>query len=250
MSLLTLSLALGFVVIALGLSKWLKLGLEKDLVIATVRSTVQLLIVGYILNVVFSVKGPVFIVLMIVLMIAAATQNARKRGRPLKGVGWRILVAITVTETITQSLLILFHIIAPTPRYIIPISGMIIGNSMIIAGLFLNRIKSETTSRRQEILVLLSLGATSKQAIRAVLKEAVRASLIPTIDSTKTMGLVQLPGMMTGQIIAGADPITAVRYQLLIIFILLAAAALTSIILGFLISPMLFTKYQQLRDLT
>lgn len=249
MSLFTLSLTLGFVVIALGLSKWLRLGMEKDLIVATVRSTIQLLIVGYILNTVFSLRGPVFILLMIALMIAAATQNAKKRGKPLRGVGWRLLVAITLTEAITQSLLSVFHIVNATPRYVIPISGMIIGNSMIIAGLFLNRIKSEANTRRQEILVLLSLGATPKQAIRTVLKEAIRASLIPTIDSTKTMGLVQLPGMMTGQIIAGADPITAVRYQLLIVFTLLAAASLTSIVLGYLSAPMLFNEHQQLRNL-
>lgn len=249
MSLLTLSITLGFVVIALGLSKWLKLGVEKDLMIATVRSTIQLLIVGYILNTVFSLHGAIFIILMIILMIGAATQNAQKRGKPLKGVAWRVLVAITLTEIITQSLMLIFHIVDASPRYIIPISGMIIGNSMIIAGLFLNRMKAEVNSRRQEILVLLSLGATPKQAIRSVLKEAIRASLIPTIDSTKTMGLVQLPGMMTGQIIAGADPITAVRYQLLIVFTLLAAASLTSITLGFLVAPTLFNEYQQLREL-
>lgn len=249
MSLVTLLLTLGFVLIALFLSNWLKLGLEKDLIIATVRSAIQLLIVGYLLNAVFAVHGPLFVLLMIALMIAAATQNAKGRGKPLQGIGWRVLIAITVTEVVTQSLLLLFHIVEPTPRYIIPISGMMIGNSMIIAGLFLNRMKAETTSHRQEILVLLSLGATPKQAIKGVLKEAIRSSLIPTIDSTKTMGLVQLPGMMTGQIIAGADPITAVRYQLLIVFTIMASAALTSIILGFLVAPTLFNEYQQLRNL-
>jgi putative ABC transport system permease protein len=123
---------------------------------------------------------------------------------------------------------------------------MIIGNSMIVSGLLLDRMRAEARARRDEIRLVLSLGGTPKQAAASVLRGAVRASMIPTIDSTKTTGLVQLPGMMTGQIIAGADPIQAVRYQILILFAILAAAALTSIILGLLAYPSLFNRYQQL----
>ncbi|MCF8566244.1 iron export ABC transporter permease subunit FetB [Alicyclobacillus tolerans] len=248
MSLFTLSLTLGFVALAMALSYALKLGLERDMLVATVRATIQLLIVGYVLKAVFDVKGPVLVSLMILLMLAAATQNARKRGAPLRGIAWRILVSIGITEAISLALLLGLHMIQPTPRYVIPISGMIIGNSMINGGLFLNRLKAETAQRKAEVLVLLALGGTPKQAIRDVLKASIRASMIPTIDSNKTIGLVQLPGMMTGLIIAGADPIDAVRYQLLIVFSIMAAAALTSILLGFLTYPVLFNEHQQLID--
>ncbi len=246
MSLLTLSFTLAFVAIAIILSTWLKIGVERDIIIATVRSTIQLLIVGYILKIVFGLNNPLFIVLMIILMIAVATQNASKRGNGIVGVTWRILIAITIAEVIAQSLLVGLHIIPAKAQYLIPISGMIIGNAMIVSGLLLNRLQSEAASHRQEIITLLALGGTPKQSMMPFVKQAIRASLIPTIDSTKTMGLVQLPGMMTGQIIAGADPIIAVRFQLVVLFSFMASAMIASITLGFLTYPSLFNQYQQL----
>lgn len=246
MTLWTLTFTLLFVVLAMGISMWQKLGLEKDMVIATVRATVQLLIIGYILKAVFSLNNVIFTVLMLTLMIVVAAQNASRRGKGLKGTFWRLFAGIAITEIVTQAILLSFHVIPSKPSYVIPISGMIIGNSMVASGLFLNRLKAETQSQRQQILVLLSLGASPKQASRAVLKRAIKSSMIPTIDSTKTMGLVQLPGMMTGQIIAGANPVQAVRYQLLIVFAIIASAAITSMVVGFLTYPLLFNKRWQL----
>lgn len=247
MSLLTLSFTLGFVLIGMVLSLWLKLGLERDMVIATVRSTIQLLVVGYILKTVFALNNPLFMGLMVVLMIGVATQNASKRGKSLSGtVWWRVLIALCVSEGVTQGLLLAMGVVPFTPRYVIPISGMIVGNSMIASSLLLNRLQSETVSHHTHVLAVLALGGTPRQSILPYVKEAIRASLIPTIDSTKTTGLVQLPGMMTGQIIAGADPIEAVRYQLLILFVLMAGCAIASITLGFLAYPSLFNREQQL----
>jgi putative ABC transport system permease protein len=245
-SFLSLSFTLGFVAIAIVLSVWNKLKLERDLVIASVRSAVQLLIVGYILKAVFSLDYPAFIILMIAIMIGVATQNASQRGKGLRRVWPKVLLALVVTEVIVQGLLLVLRIVPPTPRYVIPLSGMIVGNAMVACGLLLNRLKGEAQNRRHEILTVLALGGTPKQAILPILRQAVRASLIPTIDGTKTTGLVQLPGMMTGQIIAGADPIQAVRYQILILFSLLAGAAITSIVLGYTVAPSLFNAYQQL----
>ncbi|RIV24673.1 iron export ABC transporter permease subunit FetB [Alicyclobacillaceae bacterium I2511] len=247
MSLLSLSFTLGFVLIAMVLSLWLKLGLERDMVIATVRSAIQLIVVGYILKAVFTLNNPVFIVLMIVLMIGVATQNASKRGKSLYGVvWWRVLLALCVSEVVTQGLLLAMGVVPFTPRYVIPISGMIVGNSMIASSLLLNRLQSETAAHRAQVLATLALGGTPRQSILPYVKQAIRASLIPTIDSTKTTGLVQLPGMMTGLIIAGANPIEAVRYQLLILFVLMAGCAIASITLGFSVYPTLFNRNQQL----
>lgn len=251
MSFLSLSFTVAFVVFAIVLSVWMKLGLQRDMVISAVRATVQLLVVGYVLKFVFRMDNAAFIVLMLALMVGVATQNASRRGRQIGGKGksriwWRVLVAISVTELVTQGFLLALHIIDPTPRYIIPVSGMIIGNAMIVCGLSLNRLQSEAVSHRQEILTVLSLGGTPKQSIQPYVKQAVRASMLPTIDSTKTMGLVQLPGMMTGLIIGGADPIQAVRYQILIVFAILASAALTSVVLALLTYPCLFNEHGQL----
>lgn len=245
MSYLTLSLTLIFVLIPLILSRTLKLGLEKDTFIATVRSIIQLLAVGYILQYVFEADNVIFILLMILLMIGAATQNARKKGVAIKGITWKLIVTFVFIEVLTQSILLGLKIVPPTPQYIIPISGMIIGNSMVLGILFLNRFTSEIENHEDETELILSLGGTPKQAIHNQLITSIKASTIPTIESQKTIGLVQLPGMMSGQIIAGADPVQAVQFQLLILFLLLTTAVVTSIMLGFLSYPTLFNKRMQ-----
>jgi putative ABC transport system permease protein len=246
MSYLTLAIALIFVLIPLILSKTLNLGLEKDTIIATVRSTLQLLIVGYILKFVFASNNYIFIILMLMLMIGAATQNARKKGKSIKGMTWKLVVTFVFVEALTQAILLGFHITPSTAQYIIPISGMVVGNSMVLAILFLNRFTAEVDARQDETELILSLGGTPKQAIHTSLITSIKASTIPTIESQKTIGLVQLPGMMSGQIIAGANPIQAVQFQLLILFLLLTTAVVTSISIGFLSYPTLFNKRMQM----
>ncbi|MGE7093435.1 ABC transporter permease [Lysinibacillus sp. NPDC048646] len=243
-----LSLTLIFVLIPLILSKTLKLGLEKDTIIATIRSIIQLLAVGYILKLVFDTGSIIYILSMVALMIFVATLNARKKGEGIRGITWKIAITLVVVEFVTQGVLIGFGIIPATAQYIIPISGMLIGNSMVLSILFLNRFTAEITSHQNEIELILSLGGTPKQAIHRQLISAIKASMIPTIESQKTIGLVQLPGMMSGQIIGGADPIQAVQFQLLIIFALLTTATLSSIMIGFLSYPALFNERMQILD--
>jgi len=246
MSWLTLSLTLIFVLIPLLLSKTLNLGLEKDTLIATVRSAVQLIAVGFVLKFVFESEHTVFIVLMVLLMIGAAVQNARRKGKAIEGITWKLFVTFVAIELITQGVLLGLHIVPATAQYIISISGMVIGNSMVLAILFLNRFTSEVESHRDETELILSLGGTPKQSINRQLLKAIQASMIPTIESQKTIGLVQLPGMMSGQIIAGADPVQAVQFQLLIVFLLLSTAAMTSVILGYLSYRSFFNERMQL----
>lgn len=248
MSFLTLTFTLSFVFVAYFLSTWLKLGVGKDILVSTLRATIQLILVGYLLSYVFHVKSTLLIVLMTCLMIGIAAWNAKSRVKQIPGILWRIVISLTATEVITQAGLLGLHIVPFTPRYVISISGMIIGNAMVASSLLLNRLQSEIITRKNEIETVLSLGGTAKQAIYPQLKQAIRAGMIPTIDSTKTTGLVQLPGMMTGQIIAGANPIQAVRYQLMILFCILAGGTITCIILGFLTYPKLFNRELQLND--
>ncbi|GGB34209.1 iron export ABC transporter permease subunit FetB [Virgibacillus dakarensis] len=248
MSFLTLSITLIFVIIPLVLSKTLNLGLEKDTLIATVRSIIQLLAVGYILQFVFDSENMIYILLMITLMVGAAAQNARKKGASIKGITWKLVLTFIFVEVLTQSILLGLTITPPTAQYIIPISGMVIGNSMVLGILFLNRFTAEMASHREETELILSLGGTPKQAIHRQLITSIQASTIPTIESQKTIGLVQLPGMMSGQIIAGADPVQAVMFQLLILFLLLTTAVVTSIMLGYLSYPTLFNDRMQLLE--
>jgi putative ABC transport system permease protein len=246
MNALTLSIALVFVLIPIVLSKSFRLDLEKDTIIAVVRSVIQLFVVGYLLTFVFESDGYFFITLMVIIMIAAAVQNVARKKTLIKGITWKVAVTFIFIEILTQGILIGFQITPPTAQYIIPISGMIIGNSMVLGILFLNRFISEVEAREDEIDLILSLGGTTKQAIHTQLIRAIKASMIPTIESQKTIGLVQLPGMMSGQIIAGASPIQAVQFQLLILFLLLTTASVTSIMLGFLSYPTLFNERKQL----
>ncbi|ETI70361.1 ABC transporter permease [Neobacillus vireti] len=246
MSYLALSIALVFVLIPLFLSKTLHLGLEKDTLIATIRSIIQLFAVGYILQFIFEADSPLYILLMVMVMIGAATLNARKKGSVIKGITWKVAVTLIFIEVLTQGIILGFNITPRSAQYIIPLSGMVIGNSMVLAILFLNRFSAEIESRQDETELILSLGGTPKQAINTQLITSIKASMIPTIESQKTIGLVQLPGMMSGQIIGGADPIQAVQFQLLILFLLLTTAAVTSIMLGTLSYPSLFNQRMQM----
>ncbi|MCR8644799.1 iron export ABC transporter permease subunit FetB [Paenibacillus sp. N1-5-1-14] len=248
MSNLALVLTLVFVGITMLLSMKQKLGLEKDILIGTIRATVQLLAVGYVLQFVFATEQVLLVIVIIGVMILVATWNAAQRAKGVTGVFWRIAVAIVCTEIITLGLLLVLQIIEPTARYMIPLSGMIIGNAMVACGLFLNQMKREVESMRGEIETYLALGATTRQAIHPVMKRSVKFSMIPTIDTMKTVGIVQLPGMMTGMIIAGANPVEAVRYQLLIVFSLSASAAIASMILSFLSDRLWFTADTRLRQ--
>ncbi|WP_312113443.1 ABC transporter permease [Brevibacillus reuszeri] len=239
--------AFGFVLIALLLSLWQKLGLEKEIAIGTIRSTIQLLLIGYVLNFVFHSDNVFFIVILIIMMISVASWNAASRGKNLPGIFWRIAFSLAITELVTMGLMVTLGLVIPTPQYLIPMSGMIIGSSMIVSSLFLTHMNREVDTAKGEIETLLSLGASTRQAVQGVLKRAVKASMIPTFDTMKTIGLVQLPGMMTGMIVAGASPIEAVRYQILIMLSFSSSAAISAVLISLLSYRLWFTKDSMLR---
>ncbi|MFB9329299.1 ABC transporter permease [Paenibacillus aurantiacus] len=242
-----LAATLVFVLVTMLLSIRRKLGLEKEIAVGTVRAAVQLFLIGYVLHFVFDTRNPALIVLIIAGMITVAAFNAGKRADRIPGIRLRIAATLLVTEALTMGLLLSLRIIEATPQYIIPVSGIIIGSSMIVAGLFLSAMTRELEAARGEIEALLSLGATTRQALRHSAGRAVRSSMIPTFDGMKTVGLVQLPGMMTGMIVAGAEPIEAVRYQILIMFVLSASAAITAIMLGTVTAGLWFTAEGMVR---
>ncbi|WP_290783665.1 ABC transporter permease [Exiguobacterium sp. UBA6309] len=250
MSYLQLATSLIFILIPLVLARTLRLGLEKDILIATVRSIVQLLIIGYILTFVFESGSPVFMLLMILLMIGAATLNVIRKGDGIPGIQWIILFTLIAVEALTMGILLGLRIIPFEAQQVIPISGMVIGNCMILSLLFLNKFKDEVERSDEVIELILSLGGDAKTAIDTSLKGAIRTSMIPTIEAQKTMGLVQLPGMMSGLIIGGADPMEAVLYQLLILFLILTTAAMASVLVGFLSYRRLFNEKAQFIGLT
>ena len=249
MSNLALGLSLGFVGLAAIVSKYQELGLEKDLVVGVIRTIIQLTAIGYILSYVFASQHVIYVVLMLIVMVSIAARNAAKRGKGIPGAQWIVLIGIATSEGITLLMLLGLKIIPATPQYIIPLSGMIIGNSMVAAGVTLNRLCSEFSLRRGEVELALSLGAPPKRSALPVIQAAVKAGMIPTIDSMKTVGLVQLPGMMTGQILAGTDPVLAVRYQILVMFMISGASAIASLIVVLMGYTSYFTPHAQLQIL-
>lgn len=248
MSYLALSCTLIFIAVTMLISLRKKLGLEKDIWIGTIRATIQLLAIGYVLSFVFKQHKLWMLAAIVCVMITVAALHAAKRGKWFKHAVWKLLVCFAVVEAFVMLLLIGLQIIEPTAQYIIPLSGMTIGNAMVVAGLFLTQLKREGETGREELEMLLAFGANAKQSLQSLLQRSVRFSMIPTIDALKTVGLVQLPGMMTGMIIAGASPTEAVKYQLLILFCHAGAAALTAILMSMLFQGALLTKDLRVRS--
>ncbi|WP_114195440.1 iron efflux ABC transporter permease subunit FetB [Edaphovirga cremea] len=242
----SLMLALVLVVIAILISKREKLGLEKDIIWSIARAIVQLIIVGYVLKYIFDVDNGLLTILMVLFICFNAALNARKRSKNIDHAFVISFIAISSGTVLTLTVLILSGSIEFTPMQVIPISGMIAGNAMIAVGLCYNNLNQRFKDQQQKILEMLSLGASVKYASRGIIRDSIRSSLIPTVDSAKTVGLVSLPGMMSGLIFAGIDPVKAIKYQIMVTFMLLSTASLSTIIACYLAYRRFYNKRQQL----
>lgn len=243
----SLGLALILVLIALLVSKKEKLGLEKDIVWSIARAIVQLIIVGYVLKYIFDLNNRWLTVLMVLFICINAALNARKRSRNIGNAFLLSFIAITVSTTLTLVILVLSGSIEFMPMQVIPISGMIAGNAMVAVGLCYSNLNQRFTDNRQKIQEMLSLGASIKTASGALIRDSIRAAMIPTVDAAKTVGLVSLPGMMSGLIFAGIDPVKAIKYQIMVTFMLLGTASISTIIAGYLAYRRFYTARAQLR---
>ena len=241
-----------FVGIAIFLIRWWKIGLEKTLLIGTFRTFIQLTAMGYILTYFFQQHHWSFMVGLVSLMIIVASYEGYRRLKKynIPNVFWILLGSFCFTVLIVLGL-ILKLILSTEPWYypyaMIPISGMIIGNALNSATLTVNRFVSEITHRENEIEMYLSLGAPVKSAVHDSFLESVRAALIPNINGLMMVGLVQLPGIMTGQILAGIDPLIAIRYQIMIMYMWISTATMVDIIVLNLVYRQFFTPQMQLR---
>ena len=241
-----LALSVVLVLLAGGVSAALQLGLLRALVWGTVRTFVQLTLIGYVLAYVFELNRPWLVLLVVLAMTAAATQAATSRSEEAARSPRALAFMALFASSFLVGILVLALIIRPQPWYAarvaIPIFGMILGNSMNGIALSLDRLYGATRARLAEVEELLAFGATPWEAARACVKEAVRTGMTPTINSMMVVGLVSLPGMMTGQILGGADPRQAVRYQIVVMLMITAAAAVGCLILVTLGYRRLFTQ--------
>ena len=196
-------LSVAFVLIAAAISRWQRSDLEKDLAIATVRSFIQLIAIGYVLELVFEIDVPLFTVAILLVMITIAGRTSGKRAvKTPHGVliAW---LAIGIGSALTIALLVVLGVFDFVPHNIIPIGGMIVGTSMTTATLVITRLSSDFYDQRDLIESKLALGATSRQASLTQFQRTITSAMAPIIDTTKTVGLIKLPGAMTGMILAG-----------------------------------------------
>jgi putative ABC transport system permease protein len=240
------------VLLAGAVSLMLRLGMERKLAVSALRASAQLLLVGYALRWLFAAeRNPLWVIPMASIMLIAASRSAVARAsRGYRGDSWSAFVAL-VCSGLTTSIFVTGAVLGAEPwieaRTWIPLLGMILGNSMNGLSLALDSLLDSLDSRRALIEADLACGATAWEAAREPLAQAVKKGMIPMINAMMVVGIVSLPGMMTGQILSGADPLQASRYQLVVMFMLCGSAAGSALILAFLTVRALFDGAQRLR---
>jgi len=245
---LALALTFSLVLIALFISYRQKLGLEKDMLIGSVRAVVQLSAVGFVLKFVFNIDNAALTIVILLLMVYNAAGVATKRGSGIRDVRLISFCSILAGLVITLGGLLAFQALSFNPSEVIPVSGMVVGNSMVALGLLYRNLLSSFKDRREEVEVKLCLGASPREAARTLIRNSIRTAMIPTIDSMKTVGIVQLPGMMTGLILAGTSPELAIKYQIMVVFMLTGAVTISGFVASFWVYRGFFNDKAQLVD--
>jgi putative ABC transport system permease protein len=250
LSWIDLALASALVFVAVALSQWQRLGLARGFLIGALRAVVQLIAVGYILTFLFATSRWYLVVLALLVMLLTATKAATDRQRSARGTifgitGLAMLVGTGLTLAYVDVIVMRLH---PwyEPQYVIPLFGMIVSNAMNGAALAAERLTSEMELRRGEVEAYLALGASPARAAAEPVRRALVAALIPAVNGLMVVGVVALPGMMTGQILAGASPTMAVRYQILVAFMLAGAVAITATAMVLWYRRRFFTAAEQL----
>lgn len=244
-----LSLVLSTLLIMLAVSVDFKekIGLSKDIIIAALRSVIQLFIIGYVLGFVFKVDNFWLTLVMVAFMIFNASYHAHKTSKGIKHSLRTSLLSIGIGTGLALLILVLSGTLDWVPSQIVPITGMISSSAMTTIGVIYRTLTTQFNDRRQQIQEKLALGATSKQASHSILRDSIRIGMTPSISSTKTVGLVSLPGMMSGLIFAGIDPTHAIRYQIVVMFTMISVATISSFIASYLTYQTFFNEQLQLK---
>ncbi len=250
---LDLSLAAILVLLLALLSWYMQLNVAAKLLIAAVRTTVQLLLIGLVLKIIFANVDISWVLLISMVMVSVAGWEILSRQhRKLKGwLGFGISTGSLFVSSFIITLLALTVVVQADPwyhpQYAIPLLGMLLGNTMTGIALGMDRLVQTAWQQRAIIEQRLMLGQTSVQAINDIRKESMRAGMIPIINAMAAAGIVSLPGMMTGQILAGAPPVEAVKYQILIMFLIASGTGFGVVSVLWLLSKRLFDDRHRLR---
>lgn len=248
-----LGLAAILVVALALLSTRMGLGIGRSLLVAGLRTTVQLLLVGLVLEVIFGSDSLLWVALLATMMLAAAGREVVAR-QQRRFMGWWAFGFGTLSmfiSSFTVTVLALNVVIATepwwTPQYAIPLLGMLLGNTMNGIALAMDRLTGGAWQQRAVIEQRLMVGQTWDEAVGSVRQEAMRVGMIPMINAMAAAGIVSLPGMMTGQILSGTPPIEAVKYQILIMFLITAGAGFGTMAAVWLGARRLFDERERLR---
>jgi putative ABC transport system permease protein len=241
--------ALVLVALAAAVSWWQRTGQAEDIGIAVVRSFLQLSAVGFVIRAIFESDSLAFVAALLVGMVGFATFTARRRAAGVPGALAPIAVGLAVGAAATIGLVVAVGIFEPDARSLVPVGGMVIGNAMTATAVALNRLGDEMRASASEVEAALALGASAGQASAPLVRRSLRSGLIPLVDQTKTTGVVFFPGTMVGMLLAGAEPFDAVRLQLILLYVLLGAVAMSSLLAVSLAQRRFFTDAERLREL-
>jgi putative ABC transport system permease protein len=240
--------ALALVAVAIAASFWRRADLEEDIAIAVVRSFIQLTAVGYVIKAIFDSDSLWLVVALLAFMVVFGAWTARRRARGVPRAFVPLLLALATAAAVTLGLVLLLNVFDAKAKYLVPVGGMVIGNAMTSASVALNRLADDIRERANLIEATLALGATARQATARLVSRSLRSGLIPLIDQTKTTGMVFFPGTMVGALLGGASPLAAVRLQLILLWTLMGAAALSGLIATTLAQQRFFTPAHQLLE--
>lgn len=244
---LGLAASLVLVVVAVAVSGWQRLGLIRSILWASTRAAVQLLLVGLALRLVLDPHASVWWAwAWVAAMVVFAGRVIRNRATEVPGAAVLGLLSMLVVVTVSLAVVLGFGIFPTEGRTIVPLAGMMIGNSMTACVLVGRRIVEEVADKRDEIEARLALGLSSTDAVRPHVRAALRTALIPQIESTKAVGLVFLPGAMTGLVLAGVDALDAVTVQLAIMYLILGSVATSVTVMALGLTRRLFTPDHRL----
>jgi putative ABC transport system permease protein len=248
---LELAVATSLILVAGLVSLLLRLKMERKVAIAAVRMVVQLLLVGYVLEWVFAIdSAPVLLGVLLVMIAAAARAAVRRSSRGYPGGGPQAMLTLLITgfaTTFTVTDVIIGVEPWYRPQYVVPLLGMVLGNSLTGISLCLDTLLESLSEDGEHVELELSLGATRWEAAHGPLAAAVRRGMIPILNAMLVAGVVSLPGMMTGQILEGASPLSAVKYQIVVFFMLAASTSLGCILTSLFVYRRLFNERHQLR---
>ncbi|MBA0567318.1 hypothetical protein Golob_012063 [Gossypium lobatum] len=238
--------ALTVVLLAVLLSFMQNLGLEKEMIYSIFRAFLQLSIIGFVLQFIFNQDNSGWIVLAYLFMVSVAGYTAGQRAKHVPRGKYVAGVSILAGTTVTMFVLVVLNVFPFTPRYIIPVAGMMVGNAMTVTGVTMKRLRDDIKLQMSLVETALALGATPRQATLEQVKRALVISLSPVLDNAKTVGLISLPGAMTGLIMGGASPLEAIQLQIVVMNMLIGASTVSSIMSTYLCWPAFFTKAYQL----